>query len=143
MISLANEYYPSRNIRETVLARRREPVVWSNKAPPSCISKDAVNHYQENGFVVLPNLISGKLLRLLQQEMQQLREQYKGSNDDTVIREPNNDAVRTLFSLPSMSQVFDELSRHPALLSFARHVLDSEVYLHQTRLNYKSCFDAK
>ncbi len=90
MISLANEYYPSRNIRETVLARRREPVVWSNKAPPSCISKDAVNHYQENGFVVLPNLISGKLLRLLQQEMQHLREQYKGSNDEIVIREPDS-----------------------------------------------------
>ena len=143
MISLANEYYPSRNIRETVLARRREPVVWSNKAPPSCISKDAVNHYQENGFVVLPNLISGKLLRILQQEMHDLREQYKGSRDEVVISEPDSNTVRTLFNLPSISQVFDELSRHPALLSFARHVLDSEVYLHQTRLNYKSGFDGK
>jgi len=143
MISLANEYYPSRNIRETVLARRREPVVWSNKAPSSSISKDAVNHYQKNGFVVLPNLISGKLLRILQQEMHDLREQYKGSRDEIVINEPDSNTVRTLFNLPSISQVFDELSRHPALLGFARHVLDSEVYLHQTRLNYKSGFDGK
>lgn len=143
MISLANEYYPSRNIRETVLARRREPVVWRGAQAPTSVSKDAITHYEQNGFVVLPNLISGKLLRILQEEMQQLREKHSGSDADHVIREPHNDSVRTLFNLPSMSQVFDELSRHPTLLGFARHVLDSEVYLHQTRLNYKSGFDGK
>ena len=143
MISLVNEFYPSRNIKETVLARRREPVLWNDAPAPDGISPELVEQFKDKGYVVLPNVIGGKLLRILQQEMQLQREKHQTSEAEYVIREPQSNSVRTLFNLPAISQVFDELSRHPTLLGFARYILGSEVYLHQTRLNYKSGFDGK
>ena len=137
MLSLAHEHYPSRTLREPLLARRREPVRWSNEPAPDGLPEGAMESYEENGYFVLPEIFTTSQVRMLQREMQRLLEEYRGSRDATVIREPGSDAVRSLFDLPAVSPVFRHLASHPRLLDFARHVLASEVYLHQTRLNFK------
>lgn len=137
MISLAREPYPSRNLREPLLARRREPVVWSCGTAPEGLPEGALASYEKNGYFVLPKVFTDSQVRMMQREMQRLLDKYCGSHDATVIREPGSDAVRSLFDLPTMSPMFQHLACHPRLLTFAQHVLDSEVYLHQSRLNFK------
>lgn len=137
MISLCAEPYPSRTLREPLLARRREPVLWSGDPAPEGLPDGAMESYEKNGYLVLPKIFTPSQVRMLQREMQRLLEVYHGSRDATVIREPGSDAVRSLFDLPAVSPVFRHLASHPRLLGFARHVLASEVYLHQTRLNFK------
>lgn len=143
MISLASEHYPSRTLSEPLLARRREPVLWSPGPGPDWLPADALQHYERDGFLVLPGFFGGTLLRTLQREMERQLEQHRGSTDATVIREPGGDAVRSLFNLPAVSSIFAQLAAHPRLLAFARHVLGSPVYLHQSRLNYKPGLQGK
>lgn len=137
MLSLAREPYPSRHLDEPLLLRRREPVIWSNGPGPGWLPPMAMQQYEQDGFLVLPALLGADEVAELQAEMASLLERFAGSDQDTVIREPGSEAVRSIFSLPSISEVFARLARHPRLLSFAEHVLDSPAYLHQSRLNYK------
>lgn len=137
MLSLAREPYPSRNLDESVLLRRREPVVWQAGPGPDWLPEGALEHYAEHGFLLLPGLLAPEEVAELQQEMATLRERFAGSDDPAVVREPDGDELRSLFALPRVSPVFERLARHPRLLGMAKHVLGSPVYLHQSRLNYK------
>lgn len=137
MLSLAREPYPSRNLDEPVLLRRKEPVLWESGPGPDWLPPDALEHYERNGFLLLRGLLDKQEVAELQQEMTALRERFAGSADPAVVREPGSDDLRSLFALPRVSPVFARLARHPRLLDFARHVLASPVYLHQSRLNYK------
>jgi ectoine hydroxylase len=144
MLSLAKEHYPSRNIDEPLLARRQEPVIWGNAAIPPCwLSPADVENYLENGFIVFSGLIANTEVLKLQAEMEHLLANFEGRQHDTVILEPGGTAVRSIFDLPSVSRVFSCLTRRHNLLRFAQYVLDSDVYLHQTRLNYKPGFEGK
>ncbi len=137
MMSLCAQPYPSRTLKEPLLARRREPVLWSAGAGPDWLPAGALARYEKEGFLVLPEFFARPQLRILQREMELQLERHRHKPGDTVIREPGSDAVRSLFNLPAASRVFADLTRHPRLLEFARHVLASPVYLHQSRLNYK------
>lgn len=137
MMSLCAQPYPSRTLKDPLLARRREPVIWSRAPSPEWLPAGALEHYEKYGYLVLPEFFAKPQLRILQQEMELQLAKHRDSDADTVIREPGSNAVRSIFDLPSVSHVFADLARHPKLLGFARHVLDSHVYLHQSRLNYK------
>lgn len=137
MLSLAREPYPSRNLDESVLLRRQEPVLWQQGPGPDWLPEGALEQYAEQGFLLLPGLLAPQEVAELQQEMAALRERFAGSDDPAVVREPGDDALRSLFALPRVSPVFARLARHPRLLAMAQHVLASPVYLHQSRLNYK------
>lgn len=143
MLSLAREPYPSRAIDEAMLLRRREPVVWGAGPGPDWLPPGALSRYAEEGFLVLPGLLGKAEVAALQAEMEALRARFAGSDSATVVREPGSDAVRSIFALPAVSAVFARLARHPRLLGFARQVLDSPVYLHQSRLNYKPGLSGK
>lgn len=136
-LSLLREPYPSRDLPEPMLLRRREPVVWGQGPGPDWLPPGALARYARDGFLLLPGLLGPDEVALLQQEMTALLARYAGSASETVIREPGSDAVRSVFALPAVSDVFARLARHPCLLGFAQQVLGSEVYLHQSRLNYK------
>ncbi|MDF2446637.1 MAG: Ectoine hydroxylase [Moraxellaceae bacterium] len=137
MVSLTREPYPSRELPEPMLLRRREPVLWNDGPGPDWLPPDALERYEQDGFLVLPALLTAEEVALLQREMTALLERFAGSDSASLIREPGSDAVRSIFALPAVSEVFARLARHPKLLGFAEHVLGSQAYLHQSRLNYK------
>jgi ectoine hydroxylase len=60
-----------------------------------------------------------------------------------VIEEPTSRAVRSVFDVHRLSEIFRDLVGDPRLLGAASQILGSEVYLHQTRLNYKPAFRGK
>jgi ectoine hydroxylase len=144
MLSLAIEHYPSRTIEEPLLSRRREPVLWGQApARPRWLLEDMELKYRRDGFLVLPELLPAAKVQKLTEEMQELRRRFQHGSDEFVVREPDSSAVRSIFDLPSVSRVFAQLTRHPLLLEFARYILGSDVYLHQTRLNYKPGFEGR
>lgn len=143
MKALPRELYPSRLLREPLLTRRYEPVVWTRGSGPSWLAPDTIARYERDGFLVLPDLIWPSEVRALREELDRLLAAHTLSTADIVVREPGTDAVRSLFHLPSISDVFARLAGHPQLISFAEHVLGSPVYLHQSRLNCKPGFEGK
>jgi ectoine hydroxylase len=139
MLSLCRDPYPSRAINEHLLARRQEPVVWSEpSARPDWLSAEAEAQYAKQGFIVLPNVLTAKEVAELNAAMAELRQELTVSNSALVLREPSSDDMLSFLDLPSASPLFERLARHPKLLAFARYILGSEVYLHQSRLNYRA-----
>ncbi|REH40275.1 ectoine hydroxylase [Paraperlucidibaca baekdonensis] len=139
MLSLCGDPYPSRELNEHLLARRREPVVWSEPAlRPEWLSAEAEARYIEQGFLVVPDVLSADEIAELNAAMATLRDELTSSDSALVLREPGSDDMLSFLDLPSASPLFARLARHPKLLAFARYVLGSEVYLHQSRLNYRA-----
>jgi len=59
-----------------------------------------------------------------------------------VIAEPGSGEVRSIFNVHRLNDLFAGLMRDPRVLNVAREILGSEVYIHQSRINYKPGFTA-
>lgn len=141
--SLAREPYPSRHLNEALLLRRQDPVCRGLDPGPDWLPPGALASYAEDGFLVLPDLLDAADVVALQAEMATVLARSAACRDATVVREPGSDAVRSVFALPRVSEVFARLARHPKLLGFAMHALGSPAYLHQSRLNCKPGLEGK
>src|SRR3546814_15439638 len=62
---------------------------------------------------------------------------------DGSITEPGSGDLRTLFEIHKTSAVFEGLARDPRLAGVARQLPGDEVYISQSRRNYKTGFSAK
>ncbi|MDE0934130.1 MAG: phytanoyl-CoA dioxygenase family protein, partial [Novosphingopyxis baekryungensis] len=62
---------------------------------------------------------------------------------DTVITEPGGGEIRSVFEIHNQSRVMQRLAADARLADVARFLLNDEVYLHQSRLNYKPGFQGK
>lgn len=130
--------YPSRARRGAHLPRR-EPVVWGDTT--GVLAPDERAAYERDGFVRLPALLDPQQAQALAAQANALRADPAAFSPDEVVREPRSDVVRTMFAVHRRCAVFAELARHPRLVALARAVLGSDVYVHQSRINYKPAFD--
>ncbi|ATL82060.1 ectoine hydroxylase [Streptomyces malaysiensis subsp. malaysiensis] len=62
--------------------------------------------------------------------------------DERSIIEPTSQDVRSVFEVHRISEVFAKLVRDPRVVGRARHILGSDVYVHQSRINVKPGFGA-
>ena len=141
----ATDPYASRKGGEVELRRREDPVIHGGRteSPGGMISRQQVVHYETNGYLFLPGFFAGQELDSLVDERDRLLSDTSLRSRDEVIVEPNSDAVRSIFAAHHLSSVFGNLAAHPGLLDIARHLLGSEVYIHQSRINYKPGFVGK
>lgn len=122
MLSLCRDPYPSRAINEHLLARRHEPVVWSEtSARPEWLSAEDETKFAEQGFLVVPNVLTADEVAELNKEMTQLRKELTASDSPLVLSEQGSDDILSFLDLPSASPLFERLARHPKLLEFARY----------------------
>ncbi|MEN3294401.1 MAG: ectoine hydroxylase [Burkholderiales bacterium] len=110
---------------------------------PAALTPAQRSAYQEDGFLILPELFAAAEVERLHSEMQVMREGYERKGRDEVIVEPGNLDVRSIFNVHRLSGLFANLVRDPRVLNVAREVLGSEVYIHQSRINYKPGFKGK
>ncbi len=131
--------YPSRRSATPVTLPRREPVIWG-QAGDGPLDSAALERYAEQGFLVIPGLLDDAEVATLRAELDHLRSHWAGRGDARVIAEPGSGEVRSIFEVQALSRRLERLFRDPRLLGAARQVLGSEVYLHQTRINFKPGF---
>ncbi len=136
------DLYPTRLERETWM-ERQDPVVWGKWSPQAPLTRTQTQDFETNGFLVLENVFSADEVALFQQESHRLRTGEVTLQADNVVREPDSDAVRTVFRLDEESKVFHRLSRDARIAGKIRFLLDDDLYLHQSRLNYKPGFTGK
>lgn len=132
------DLYPTRIIGESVPQPRVDPTVWGNSPGP--LSSEQLNRYESGGYLVLDDLLSGQEVETYLAELQRLGEDPVLRASERVILEPDSDQVRSVFEVEKVSELFADLLRSPRLTDIARQVLDSEVYVHQSRVNYKPGF---
>ncbi|HSM20519.1 MAG TPA: ectoine hydroxylase [Hyphomicrobiales bacterium] len=141
---MTQDIYPSRISDQPEMLPRQDPVVhgqWSAEAP---LSQDAVRSYEEKGFLVLEDVFDAGEVELLKAESARLcgagRDQLE---DGTAFTEPNSGDVRSVFKIHQQSPVFSRLAADARLAEVARFLLGDDVYIHQSRLNYKPGFEGK
>ncbi len=133
--------YASRCFERWEAVPRNDPVVWGNRPGP--LDSEQLAFYRDNGFLFLPSLLSSEELEALAGEARRLRNEHAGSPAPEVISEPDSDVVRSIFRIHRSNQTFRDLVRDPRLAEAARQILDSDVYIHQSRINYKPALDGR
>jgi ectoine hydroxylase len=142
-VMTAQDAYPTRVPGEERLRQRKDPVLWSEWSEGAPIGKDEAAHYAENGYLVRRDMFDADELKLLTETADMLREGGGDIPDHDLIREPESDAVRTVFRLDEHCEAFRRLACDRRLAGVAEFLLGDAVYLHQSRLNYKPGFAGK
>lgn len=139
---LRQDTYPSRAQQAAIIARQ-DPVVYGDAPQAHGIDAAQRASYQQNGFLLMPELFSQEEVAYLYAAMQTMREDFTHAGRREVIAEPGSGDVRSIFNVHRLNQVFANLVRDPRVLNVARDILGSEVYIHQSRINYKPGFSGK
>src|SRR5690606_39111314 len=127
--------YRSRGSDRWELAERCDPVVWGTGAPGP-LSGEQIAEYRDRGFLVFPRLFAANEVAALLAETERMAAAADRSRDDVIV-EPGGDAVRSIFRMHRDSAMIRALAADPRLAGAARQILGGEVYIHQSRVNFK------
>ena len=137
------DHYPSRVEAQPQWLERKDPVVHSTWHSESPLSREQHDAFDRDGFLVLQNVFEAGEISALQAEMNRLRGMPSSIDAETIIAEPASGALRSIFAIHRQSALIGRLASDERLVSIAKHILGDEVYIHQSRLNYKPGFDGK
>src|SRR5690554_4866849 len=129
------DIYPTRTQEERWL-ERRDPVFWNTWTPQAPLTRAQVADFETKGYLVLEDLFSADEVDALKSESAHVRSGNAGLSPDNVVTEPGSDAVRTVFRLHEESALFKRLSCDARIAGKVAFLLDDELYVHQSRLNY-------
>ncbi len=133
--------YPSRTGATPQITSRRDPVLYDSQWQNCPYGEDAARQFDEQGFCFFPELFSSEEVAALNREMQHIRQDKTLRQHEEVITEPGaDDCVRTVFDIHLFSAAFGAVANDSRILDFVHFILNDDVYLHQSRLNYKPGF---
>jgi ectoine hydroxylase len=99
------------------------------------LTDEQIEHYDTNGYVVLEGLFSLEEVQLLQSEAEMLKTEDRGHADANTYE--SNGRIRAAWAMELDSPAFDAASRDPRIVEPVAQLLGEEIYLFQSRLNYK------
>ncbi|MFC3076928.1 ectoine hydroxylase [Phenylobacterium terrae] len=140
---MIDDIYPSRVAGEPAWLPRKDPVIhtpWRFDAP---LTEGQCERYEQDGFLVIEGLFEPEEIAVLQRELEAMRRIPASLDENTLIAEPNSGTLRSIFAIHEQNALFRRLAADERLVSIVRHILGDEVYIHQSRLNYKDGFDGK
>jgi ectoine hydroxylase len=135
----AADRYPTRTGAGPALLPRLDPVVHGRGAPGP-LTPDQLASFERDGFLHLPEVFSPVEVAEMRAEMLALAERPDLRASGRVVIEPAGDVVRSVFEVHAVSEVFGKLAADPRVADAARQLLGSDVYVHQSRVNYKPGF---
>lgn len=132
--------YPTRQqTKAPAPTPRAHPTVWGTAADGP-FDEAALDEHERHGFTILQDFISPAEVEAFTGELNRLASDPRLQGDERVVTEKTSGELRSVFQVERLSEQIDALTRDPRLLDRARQLLGSEVYLHQTRVNYMPGF---
>lgn len=141
--SSMQDLYPSRIYQEPRLLGRQDPVVYNQTINQSEINEEQLAFYDKNGYLFLESFFEEDQVQLWKKELARLWEQSRHLQKPEVIREPGNDEIRSIFAIHRDDEVFRQIAAHQRIQEIVQQILGSEVYIHQSRINFKQGFTGK
>lgn len=136
------DLYPSRIGDRPQILKRQDPVIHGDgKNGP--LAPEQIESYRKNGYLVIERFFDRAETQAMQTELKQVFEASKGSTRPDVILEPDGDEVRSVFAIHQSSDLFNRFARKAKLLDSVMQILGSDVYVHQSRINFKPGFKGK
>jgi ectoine hydroxylase len=128
--------YRSRTEEEPEPVPRAEPVVWGDPdAGP--LDPTTVEEFDRRGFFTMDRIVDQWRIEALEAELCDLALDPRFEGDERLVREPASQEVRSIFEVHRLSEQVHDVATDPAVLGPVRQILGSEVYLHQSRVNFK------
>lgn len=137
------DLYPSRGGLKGNIVPRNHPTVWASATTQPPVERSLVEQYERDGFLVLRDIFTPEEVSNLQAELDRLRSDAQTVERPEVITEKGSRQVRSIFKVHALSEVFARLAADQRLAGLASYLLGDDVYLHQSRLNYKPGFHGK
>ncbi|MFL0579897.1 ectoine hydroxylase [Dietzia sp. 179-F 9C3 NHS] len=133
-MTLAVDDYVTRVSGEPVIVDRPDPVVWTGSPDPE------IEGFAERGYLQREGALDDARVAACLAEIERIGADPAMADDPRIIREAGSDAVRSIFDVHALSEVVWEAVEHSGAIDLAREILGSDVYVHQSRLNYKPGF---
>ena len=134
-----DDTYPTRITGTPEHLPRVHPTVWGTEADGPIDAATLANH-ETKGYTVVEDMLSVGEVQTYWQELVRLSSDAELAKDERVITEAKTGEVRSIFDVHEISALIAELVRDPRVLDRARQLLGSEVYIHQSRVNYMPGF---
>lgn len=133
--------YPTRGI-QAGLQPRQEPVVYGTP-DTGPLNAGQLADYAQQGFLTFSSLFTAEELKSWQAELARLRNDAQTLAQESAITEPGSGELRSIFAVHKTNAILKKLCRDTRLVAIARQLLGSDVYIHQSRINYKPGFKGK
>ncbi|MEZ6132581.1 MAG: ectoine hydroxylase [Planctomycetaceae bacterium] len=131
--------YQSRTSNQWSAAPRIDPTISDATGP---LTTDEVWNYGRDGYLFVPGLFSEEEVRTLLVEATSLAEHWP-TDRPGIVREPDSQAVRSIFRLHRYSDIYQRVFSDERLLSMAQQLIGTDVYIHQSRINYKPAMQGR
>jgi len=100
------------------------------------LTPEQLLRFQQDGFLLLPQLFSPAEIEILRAAMERVFRQ----DDPANIREKHSQVVRTAMALHQRDEVFARLARHPRFVEPAQQIAGPDLYIQQAKINVKEAF---
>jgi ectoine hydroxylase len=137
------DIYPTRQSRQAELIPRADPVFYGEWHPSAPLTKAQTTQFDRDGYLLLENVFTHDEVRCLQSEAKSTLHNTGLLRQETIITELGSHDVRSIFEIHQQSPLMSRLASDHRLAGVASFLLDDQVYIHQSRLNYKPGFVGK
>ncbi|QGQ25199.1 ectoine hydroxylase [Gimesia benthica] len=143
-VANSKDLYPSRVKSQPEFLERADPVVYGS-TEDGPLTAGQLNQFERYGFLILPAFFSQEEIDACNAELVRLKESAATRRRSEAIVEPDCDELRSLFAIhhAEISPFFSEVAQDERIAGMVMQILDSEVYLHQSRVNLKPGFAGK
>lgn len=139
------DLFPTRLERKLGMFERIDPVVYGDESQRSDgpLSKAEIEEYESKGYLSFEGFYDSEKMEAFLQELRDYEDDSDLKLSEGTVLEPGREEIRTIFGIHEVSERFSKLTRDPRLLAIVKQLLGSEVYIHQSRINYKPGFKGK
>jgi ectoine hydroxylase len=141
-ITTMNDHYPTRVSSEPQFIKRVDPVVWGGPEDGP-LSAEQLEQFERNGCLIVEGVFSAQEVDEFNTRLDELSRDPRVRDDEGTITEPESNEVRSVFDVHKGDPVFKPAAEDPRVADIARQILDSQVYIHQSRINFKPGFAGK
>ena len=133
--------YPTRIDGDPELIDRSDPSVWDFTGVGP-IDRATMAAHHTKGVSVHHDLLSAAEVAAYRDELARLATDPDLADDDRAVLADDGE-VRMVYEVHAVSELVAELVRDPRVLDRARQILGSDVYIHQSRIEYLPAFKGK
>lgn len=138
----STDTYATRVAGEPDVITRRGPVVHGGPADGP-LAADELAGVDQKGYVQVPDLVTPEEVEAMRAELSRLSRDEEVLRDERTIVEATSNELRSVFQVHRSNDLFRSITHDPRLVDRARQVLGSDVYIHQSRVNFKPGFVGK
>lgn len=142
-MSSREDLYPSRQLDRPEWLERQDPVLYRQDLEAAPVAPELMARFERDGYMVLPELFSPQEVAVLRAELDRLRQDPEVLASDEAIREPQSGALRSLFEIHKSNPLFARVAGDARIAEVARFILGGDIYIHQSRMNFKPGFNGK